>query len=341
MTHTSSATEGPDLSLIVPVLNEEVAIPLFLETVTPVLAPLKLDVEIIFVDDGSTDATVAVLEQVMATDDRVRLVQLSRNFGKEAALTAGLDFSSGAAVIPMDVDLQDPPELIAEFVRLWRDEGFDIVFGQRVERKSDTGAKRMTAGMFYRVFNAMADRPIDENAGDYRLMSREAVTDTLKLRERNRFMKGLFAWVGYRSAAVPYQRPPRAAGETKFNYWKLWNFALDGITSFSTVPLKIWTYVGGLVAVGAVLYTLFIFVRTLIFGADVPGYASLMVVILVLGAVQLISLGILGEYMGRLYVEVKQRPIYLVRHAKGFASVRRTEPLSEEPVTDLRDKRSA
>ncbi|QDY70966.1 glycosyltransferase family 2 protein [Qingshengfaniella alkalisoli] len=307
----------PDISIIVPVLNEEKSIGLFLDTVHPILGDMAFDYEIIFVDDGSTDATSAVIHAAHESDPSVKLVRLSRNFGKEAALTAGLDFSSGEAVIPMDVDLQDPPELIVEFVRLWRD-GFDVVFGQRVARHSDTGSKRISAGLFYRLFNHVAAHPIDENAGDYRLMSRKVVNDILKLRERNRFMKGLFSWVGYKSAAVPYERPARAAGETKFSYWKLWNFALDGITSFSTVPLRIWTYIGGAVALGAMFYTAIILARTLIFGRDVPGYASLMVVILTLGAVQLISLGIIGEYLGRLYVEVKQRPIYLVGATTGL-----------------------
>jgi glycosyltransferase involved in cell wall biosynthesis len=218
----------------------------------------------------------------------------------------------------MDVDLQDPPELIADFVRYWR-EGYDIVYGQRVDRTSDTGAKRMTAGLFYRIFNTLAATKIDENAGDFRLLSRTAVDATLQLRERNRFMKGLFAWVGFSKIAVPYQRPERAAGTSKFNYWRLWNFALDGITSFSTMPLKIWTYVGLFVAAMAMAYTGLIMIRTIAFGRDVPGYSSLMVVILMLGAVQLISLGILGEYIGRLYMETKGRPIYLVRDAIGFA----------------------
>ena len=312
-----STFETPGLSLVVPVLNEEASIPGFLARVRPILAQVGLSYEVIFVDDGSTDATAAIVIAEAARDDRIRLVRFSRNFGKEAALTAGLDWSTGAAVIPMDVDLQDPPELIADFVRHWQD-GYDVVYGQRVDRSSDSGAKRLTAGLFYRVFNAMAASPIEENVGDYRLMNRAAVDATLQLRERNRFMKGLFAWVGFRKIAVPYQRPERAAGSSKFNYWRLWNFALDGITSFSTAPLKIWTYVGLLVAGGAVAYTLAIVVRTLVFGRDVPGYASLMVVILILGAVQLISLGILGEYIGRLYMETKARPIYLVREAVGF-----------------------
>ncbi len=324
----------PALSLVVPVLNEEPAIPLFLDTITPLLDDLGLSWEILFIDDGSTDGTVAVITGRQHRDGRIKLIELTRNFGKEAALTAGLDWSTGDAVIPMDVDLQDPPELIAEFVRRWQ-EGYDIVFGQRVARDADTGTKRMTAGMFYRLFNAMADRPIDTNAGDYRLMSRAVVEDTLKLRERNRFMKGLFAWVGYRSVAVPYERPARAAGTTKFNYWKLWNFALDGITSFSTVPLKIWTYVGIAVALGAIAFTIFLTGRTLLFGRDVPGYASLMVVVLVLGAVQLVSLGIIGEYLGRLYMEVKQRPIYLVREAVGFdLQARRAPAPSATPAAE-------
>lgn len=312
-------SEALDLSLVVPTLNEEEAVPVFLATIRPILDELGLSYEIIFIDDGSADETAAVILAEIERDTRIRLVRFSRNFGKEAAMTAGLDWSSGAAVIPMDVDLQDPPELIAEFVRLWR-QGYDVVYGLRVGRASDSGAKRMTAGLFYRIFNMMTATKIEENVGDYRLMSRAAVDATLRLRERNRFMKGLFAWVGFRRIAVPYQRPGRAAGVTKFNYWRLWNFAIDGITSFSTVPLKIWTYVGILVAVMAVVYTAIITFSTIIFGRDVPGYSSLMVVILMLGAVQLISLGILGEYMGRLYIETKARPIYLVREVAGFAA---------------------
>ena len=311
----------PDLSLIVPVLNEAETISLFLAAIRPVLDDIAVSYEIIFVDDGSTDATAAVVSAEAGHDPRIRLVRLSRNFGKEAALTAGLDWSSGAAVIPIDVDLQDPPELIADFVRYWR-EGHDIVYGQRVDRTSDTGAKRMTAGLFYRIFNILAATKIDENAGDFRLLSRPAVDATLQLRERNRFMKGLFAWVGFSKIAVPYQRPERAAGTSKFSYWRLWNFALDGITSFSTMPLKS----GPMSAFSSRrwqwLYTGLIMIRTIAFGRDVPGYSSLMVVILMLGAVQLISLGILGEYIGRLYMETKARPIYLVRDAIGFAGRR-------------------
>lgn len=328
----SSLALAPELSIVVPVLNEEEAIGLFLDTVGAILADLAMTYEIIFVDDGSTDATFDILQKASLADDRVKFVRLTRNFGKEAAITAGLDFSSGDAVIPIDVDLQDPPQLILEFVRLWRD-GFDVVFGQRVSRKSDTNAKRVTANLFYRIFNSVAAHSIDEGAGDFRLMSRRVVNDLLKLRERNRFMKGLFSWVGYKSAAVPYERPQRAAGETKFNYWRLWNFALDGITSFSTAPLKIWTYIGSLVAFAAVLYTVVILLRTMIWGSDVPGYASLMVVVLAMGAVQLISLGIIGEYLGRLYVESKQRPIYLIGDSAGFQAGGVPDDRDREEVT--------
>lgn len=318
--------KNPDLSLVVPVLNEEDAIPLFLGQVIPVLTALKVSYEIVFVDDGSTDRTAEVIRESAARDPAVRLIRLSRNFGKEAALTAGLDFVCGDGVIPMDVDLQDPPELIPEFVRLWR-EGYDVVYGRRVERESDTAIKRATAGMFYRIFNSVSAQKIEPNVGDFRLMSRPVVEATRQLRERNRFMKGLFAWVGFRSIGVPYTRTQRSAGTTKFNYWKLWNFALDGVTSFSTAPLRIWTYVGLTVALFAVIYTAVILVQALVFGLDVPGYASLMIVVLMLGAVQILSLGVLGEYIGRLYMETKQRPVYLVQETVGL-----DQPVGSERV---------
>ncbi len=308
----------PDLSVVVPVHDEQEAIAPFLAALGPVLAATGLDHEIIFVDDGSRDETVRAVELAAARDPAVKLVCLSRNFGKEAALTAGLEWASGRAVIPMDVDLQDPPELIADFVRLWR-AGHDIVYAERVSRAADSRLKRLTAGLFYRVFNRLSETRIQPNVGDYRLMSRAALDATLALRERNRFMKGIFAWVGFPAVAVPYERPPRAAGRTKFSYWRLWNFALDGITSFSTIPLRVWTYVGLTVAAGALAYMVTILVRTWLFGRDVPGYASLMVAVLMLGAVQLISLGVIGEYLSRLYIEVKQRPIYHVRRSVGFA----------------------
>lgn len=311
----------PDLSIIVPVHNEEAAVGPFLDALRPVLAAVRdetgLSHEIIFVDDGSRDGTAARVAAAAGQDGAIRLLSFSRNFGKEAALTAGLDFASGRAVIPIDVDLQDPPELIPEFVRLWQ-EGHDVVYAERVSRAADTALKRLTAGLFYRVFNRLSDTQIAPDVGDYRLMSRAAVEATLSLRERNRFMKGLFAWAGFPAVAVPYERPVRAAGQTKFNYWRLWNFALDGITSFSTIPLRVWTYVGLTVAAGALAYMVTILVRTWVFGRDVPGYASIMVVMLLLGAVQLVSLGVIGEYLSRLYIEAKQRPLYHVRRTVGF-----------------------
>jgi polyisoprenyl-phosphate glycosyltransferase len=306
-----------DLSIIIPVLNEEESVLLFLGRVSPILDRLSLRYEFIFVDDGSTDNTAQILTEARRTRPEIRILRLSRNFGKEAALTAGLEAARGAAVIPMDVDLQDPPELIVDFVRLWR-AGYDVVYGQRVNRTSDTSTKRSSAGLFYWLFNKVSDLTIEPNVGDFRLMNRAALNATILLRERNRFMKGIFAWVGFRSMGVPYSRPPRAAGMTKFNYWKLWNFALDGLTSFSTAPLRIWTYVGVVMTLGALIYAAVIVVQTLIHGRDMPGYASLMTVILMLGAIQLVSLGIIGEYLGRLYIESKHRPLYLVRESIGF-----------------------
>lgn len=328
VTPPSEPSDRIELSIVTPVFNEEAVIALYLETLRPLLDRVVSSWEIIFIDDGSSDNTVNVVKAAM-TDPRIKLLELSRNFGKEAALTAGLEWAEGQAVVPMDVDMQDPPELIEDFVRLWK-QGFDVVCAQRARRATDTFSKRNTARAFYWLFNRIADHPIDPLEGDYRLMNRAALDATMRLRERNRFMKGLFAWVGFRVAAVPYERPERAAGETKFNFWKLWNFALDGITSFSTTPLRIWTYVGLGVAGGAFLYLTILIVRTLTFGRDVPGYASVMVVMLFLGAVQLVSLGVIGEYLGRLYIEAKQRPIYLLRSASGFASEKeRHEPLVE------------
>lgn len=321
------------LSIVIPVLNEEASVSLFLERVTPILDGLSIRYEFIFVDDGSTDDTVRILTKFREKDPSIRILCLSRNFGKEAALTAGLEATNGDAVIPMDVDLQDPPELIVDFVTLWR-AGYDVVYGQRISRMSDTGTKRSSAGLFYWIFNKVSSLSIEPNVGDFRLMSRPAVDATLQLRERNRFMKGIFAWVGFRAAGIPYTRPSRVAGATKFNYWKLWNFALDGLTSFSTAPLRIWTYMGAVVALGAIIYTLVIVFQILIFGRDVPGYASLMVVVLLLGAVQLVSLGVIGEYLGRLYIESKQRPLYLIRERLGFENVSSVEKI--EPHRGLR-----
>ena len=306
------------LSLVVPAYNEEESIQAFIDTIDQELAPLRDQLEIVFVNDGSRDKTRQVIEAVIEKDPRVTLINLARNFGKEAAMTAGLFHARGDAVIPMDVDLQDPPALILEFVRLWRDEGYDTVYGVRSDRNADTPMKRLTAGGFYRLFNAVSTTTkIPENAGDFRLMDRRVVEVIKQLQERNRFMKGLFAWAGFNAIGVPYERPARAAGETKFNYWKLWNFALDGFFSFSSWPLRIWSYVGAGVALLSFLYILVIITKVLFFGIDIPGYASLMSVILFLGGMQLISIGVLGEYLGRMFLEVKQRPVFVVEGVYG------------------------
>lgn len=311
------------ISIVVPVLNEEEAVPIFVDRVRDIIKEIGLRWEIVFVDDGSVDGTVEVIRGLNVTDHRVKLVRLSRNFGKEAALTAGLEWAEGSAVIPMDVDLQDPPELIVKFIEKWR-EGYDVVYGRRVSRGADTIVKRLSAGWFYRLFNSMTSTRIEPNVGDFRLMSKNVVAETLRLRERSRFMKGIFAWVGFSSIAIDYERPAREVGETKFNYWKLWNFALDGITGFSTAPLRIWTYVGSAVAVFAFIYMMTTIIKTMIFGIDVPGYASMMTAILFLGSVQLISLGVIGEYLGRMYNEVKQRPIYITSETVGFMEQKET-----------------
>jgi glycosyltransferase involved in cell wall biosynthesis len=295
----------------VPVFNEEESIDIFLAAVVPLLDRASLNFEILFVNDGSRDETLARLLDCAMRDRRLRIVNLSRNFGKEAALTAGIDTARGDVLIPMDVDLQDPPELIEPFIARWR-EGYDIVYGVRATRDQDTAAKRISAGWFYRAFNSMSPVRIPPNVGDFRLVDRRAIEVLRQLPERSRFMKGLFAWVGFNAIGVPYERPHRAAGSSKFNLWRLWNFALDGVVSFSTVPLRASFYGGLAIAAVAFLYVLFIAARVLLFGIDTPGYASLLIAVLSLGAIQLVSIGVIGEYLGRLFLEVKGRPIYVV-----------------------------
>ena len=309
-----------ELSIIVPVKNEEEAVPLCIERVRAVVEaladPAAGSWEMLFIDDGSTDGTLAALTAAHAVDPRIRALSLSRNFGKEAALSAGLDHAQGRAVVPMDVDLQDPPEVLGAMLAKWR-EGFEIVYGVRNNRESDSLPKRLTADLYYRAHNWLSADKIPEHAGDFRLLDRKVVDVIRQMPERNRFMKGLFAWAGFRQASVTYTRLPRQVGQTKFNYWKLWTFALDGITSASTVPLRVWSYLGGTVALLALAFAIFIMIRTLILGVNVPGYASLMVAILFLGGLQLLSLGILGEYVGRILVETKGRPLYVVRERIG------------------------
>jgi polyisoprenyl-phosphate glycosyltransferase len=313
----------PLVTVVVPVKDEEAGILRFVDRVVPVLSALReadggtAGWEILFVDDGSEDASLAAILAAHGREPRVRALSLSRNFGKEAALSAGLDHALGQVVVPLDVDLQDPPEVIGDMIDKWR-EGFEVVYGVRRNREADSLPKRLTADLYYRAHNWLSADKIPEHAGDFRLLDRKVVDVIRRMPERNRFMKGLFAWSGFRQAAVEYDRMPRTVGSTKFNYWKLWTLAVDGITSASTVPLRVWSYLGAVIALGGLAYAMFILVRTLVFGIDVPGYPSLMVAVLFFGGLQLLSLGVLGEYVGRVLVEVKGRPLYVVRDRIGM-----------------------
>lgn len=313
--------KAPLLSIIVPVKDEQDGIIPFLDRVCPVLEDVVgngADMwEIVFVDDGSTDSTLAALIVAQQNDKRIRAISLSRNFGKEPALSAGLDHARGEAVVPMDVDLQDPPEVLDEMIAKWR-AGADVVYGVRKNRTTDSLPKRLTADLYYRAHNWLSHDKIPEHAGDFRLLDRKVVDVIKAMPERNRFMKGLFAWSGFKQDSVEYDRDERTIGTTKFRYWKLWTLALDGITSSSTLPLRVWSYLGAIIALSAIAYAGFIVIRTLISGVEVPGYSSLIVSILFLGGLQLLSLGVLGEYIGRIMTETKQRPIYVVRETIGM-----------------------
>lgn len=301
------------LSLVVPVFNEDDSIQHFLDHVTTTLGPVDdLRLEVVFVNDGSTDQTLATLLNANPRNAAIRIVDLSRNFGKEAALTAGFDAATGQVIVPIDVDLQDPPEVILAMLDQWKD-GYDVVLGKRVDRSSDNLLKRKTAGWYYRFHNRISDLRIPENVGDFRLMDRKVVDALATMPESTRFMKGLYAWIGFRTTTVEFTRDERRIGTSKFTGWKLWNFALDGITSFSTSPLRMWTYLGGIVAGTAFGFALLILLRVLIFGTDIPGYASLAVAVTFLGGLQLIGIGIIGEYLGRTFVESKRRPIYVIQ----------------------------
>jgi polyisoprenyl-phosphate glycosyltransferase len=306
-----------ELSVIIPLHNESANLDKLFARLLPVLDRLDLSYEIVCVDDGSTDTSVAQILQLRERASAIKVVSLSRNFGKDVALSAGFDYVCGAAVVPIDADLQDPPELIEDMVAKWR-EGFDVVYATRRRRDGESLTKRTTAKYFYRIFDRITDIPIPHDTGDFRLLDRRVVDVLVRLPERTRFMKGLFAWVGFKQTAVLYDREPRHAGVTKWNYWRLWNFAIDAVTSFSSLPLKIWSYLGLIVSVCAFLFALFLAGLKIIRGIDLPGYASLMVAVLFFGGVQLITLGIMGEYMARMYNEVKGRPLYLVRDVWGF-----------------------
>lgn len=309
----------PLVSIVCPFYNEGAGVNAFYLAISALYVQCpEVAFELVCVDDGSRDDTLRHLLALTSYDPRVKVIELSRNFGKEAALTAGIDAAHGDAVIPIDADLQDPPEMIPQLIAAWQ-QGADVVLARRTDRSADSFLKRKTAEAFYQFHNRVSDLKIPENVGDFRLMDRKAVDALAQLPERQRFMKGLFAWVGFKTVTIDYARNPRTQGQSKFSGWKLWNFALEGITSFSTAPLRFWMYIGLVGAMITFCYGAYIVLHTLISGVDVPGYASLLVSILFFGSLQLIGLGVLGEYIGRIYLESKQRPTYLVRETYGNA----------------------
>jgi glycosyltransferase involved in cell wall biosynthesis len=308
---TSAIMSMRTLSIVVPAFNEMEVLPVFHERLVTVLAALPLRAEVIYVNDGSTDDTLALLRRMCSQDERIAIVSLTRNFGKEIALSAGLDHANGDAVVVIDADLQDPPELIPELISRW-EAGYDVVFAQRSARDGEGPFKKLTAFLFYRLMQGVGKVRIPPDTGDFRLLSRRAVAALRQLHEQHRFMKGLFAWIGYPQIAVRYRRDPRYAGNTKWNFARLLDLAIEGITSFTTAPLKMATYIGLTTALAAFLYAGYIIYKTLVHGDPVRGYPSLMVVMLFLGGVQLITIGIIGEYLGRMFDETKGRPLYLV-----------------------------
>jgi glycosyltransferase involved in cell wall biosynthesis len=305
--------------VVIPVCNEAEVLPALQQRLLAVLDALPMTAELVYVNDGSSDGSLELIEEFCEADPRVALLDLSRNFGKEIAMTAGLDHAHGDAVVVIDADLQDPPELIPQMLKKWQ-EGYDVVYATRTSRKGESFVKKLTAQAFYRVMRIAGSVRLPSNTGDFRLLSRRAVNALKRLREQHRFMKGLFTWIGYRQTGIPYERDPRHAGQTKWQYWKLWNFALEGITSFTIAPLIIATYIGFITAISAFVFGLAIIYKTLVYGDPVAGYPSLMVVILFLGGIQLMSIGVIGEYLGRMFDESKQRPLYLVSSYKPASS---------------------
>ncbi|MFN3482736.1 MAG: glycosyltransferase family 2 protein [Rhabdaerophilum calidifontis] len=323
--------QHPDLSIVVPAFNEGENIEALVARLIPVLEGLVERFEILFIDDGSQDDTFARISRAARTDPRIRGLAFSRNFGKEIAIAAGLDHAHGRAVILIDADLQHPPEMIAVFVEKWR-EGYDMVFGQRIDRSADGPVRRWFTELFYRLFARFGETPLPPGAGDFRLMDRKVVDAMRRLGERARFSKGLYAWVGFRSIGVPFEVGERLHGQSKWNYRKLTRFAFDGLSSFSTLPLKLATYLGLVISLIAFAYALLIVARTLLLGVDVPGFPSLIVSVMLFSGIQLVFLGVIGEYVGRIFAEVKRRPLYIVaeevgsRHA-GEAVVREAEAI--------------
>lgn len=304
-------SKQPLISIVVPAYNEEEVLTEFHKAVDKVLSKLTADIEIVYINDGSTDNTLSIISGLRANDKRITLIDLSRNFGKEIALTAGLHKAAGDAVVIIDADLQDPPELIPELIKEWEN-GYDVVYAKRTRRDGESFLKKTTAHYFHRIIQHVGKFNIPEDTGDFRILSRRAVNALNTFKEHHRFMKGLFAWIGFKQKAVFYNRDSRHAGKSKWSYWRLWNFALDGITSFTIAPLKISTYLGTFTALSAFAYGVYMVIETLLHGNKVPGYPSLIVIILMLGGIQLVAIGILGEYLGRIFNETKQRPLYFI-----------------------------
>jgi polyisoprenyl-phosphate glycosyltransferase len=329
------------LSVIIPVLNEAGNLDALVARLTPVLDGLGAENlstenpgvawEIVFIDDGSTDGTLAKLKALHAREPRATGISFSRNFGKEIALAAGLQYARGDAAVMLDADLQHPPEMISQFVAKWR-EGYDIVYGDRIDRNTDGLFRRLYGRAFYRLFNYLSHGDIPSGAGDFRLLDRKAIDAMNRFKENSRFNKGLYAWIGFKTVGLPYQVAERSVGTTKWSLRKLTHFAIDGLTSFSTLPLRVWSVLGLTISMIAIVYAVFMFVRTIIFGNDVPGYPSILVYVMLLAGVQLISLGVLGEYLGRVYEEVKNRPLYLVADEIGTDK--------REPHRDMGAKKS-
>jgi glycosyltransferase involved in cell wall biosynthesis len=305
------------ISLIAPMYNEQEVISIFFNKVEECFNKLDYTYEIVCVNDGSSDSTYEILKQESINNKKIKVVNLSRNYGKETALTAGLDHATGDAAIPIDCDLQDPIEVVPELIARW-ESGFDVVLAKRIDRTSDSLMKRITSKMFYKLIDKISDVNIPSNVGDFRLMDKKVLDVLGQYRERSRFMKGIFASLGFKESVVEYVRAPRAAGTTKWNYWTLYKLALDGIISFTSLPLKIWSYIGATVAIGAFLYGAYLVIRTLFLGVDTPGYASLMVVLLFMSGLILLCLGVIGEYLARIFIETKCRPIYIVMDKIGF-----------------------
>lgn len=320
MTSQEAPSPIPELSVVIPVFNEAECFGPLLDRLKPVLERCTASFEILFIDDGSTDGSLALMRAAHEADARVRAIAFSRNFGKEVAIAAGLDLATGAAVIIMDADLQHPPEMVEIFVAHWRD-GYKNIYGQRCDRTADSAVRRLLTHRFYRLFRAFGEMGLPEGAGDFRLFDRQAVAALRGMREKARFSKGLYAWIGFKSIGIPFEAERRVHGRSRYSYRKLTRFALDGLMSFSTLPLKVWTYVGTMISAISLVTAVFFAIRTMVFGADVPGFASLFVSITFLAGIQLLSLGVLGEYIGRIFAEVKGRPLYVIEETIGLEDV--------------------